>query len=263
MFPVAAAFARASFQQQLAYRVANWAGLFTNSAFLLFRASVFQACYQHQTSIGGLDLLDATTFVTVTQAALMVAPQWGAVGLAADIRTGQIAVDLLRPIDLFTVTMARRLGVSAYFAVARMVPILAIGWVAGLLALPSVSAFLAFLASLALGAWIGNTVLFLIETSAFWLEAERGVRMIVLGLSVLPSGLLLPVVWYPEQVQTVFRATPFAYTLNLPAEIWLGRTGGAGLAGAFAVQLAWAVGMTVACRWALLRGARRLQAVGG
>ena len=101
MLSVAAAFARASFQQQLAYRVANWAGLFTNSAFLLFRASAFRACYAHRASIGGLDLADATTFVAVTQAILMVAPQWGAIGVAADVRSGQIAVDLLRPMDLF------------------------------------------------------------------------------------------------------------------------------------------------------------------
>lgn len=263
MLAVAAAFARASFQQQLAYRVANWAGLFTNAAFLLFRCGVFTACYRNRSEIGGLSVLEATSFVTVTQAILMVAPVWGAVGLANDIRTGQIAVDLLRPIDLFTVTMARRLGISAYFAFARTVPLLALGAAAGLLGPPSPIGALAFLISVALGAWIGVAVLFLIETSSFWLESERGVRMIVLGLSTLPSGLLLPVGWYPEWLQTVFRATPFAYTLNLPAEIWLGQAAGRGLFGALAVQLAWALAMTVLCRTALARGARRLQAVGG
>ncbi len=263
MLPVAAAFARASFQQQLAYRVANWAGLFTNAAFLLFRCGVFVACYRNRTSIGDYSVLDATSFVTVTQAILMVAPVWGAVGLASDVRTGQIAVDLLRPVDLFAVTMARRLGISAYFVFARTIPLLAIGAGLGLLAPPSPLGALAFLVSVALGAWIGVAVLFLVEASSFWLESERGVRMIVVGLSTLPSGLLLPVDWYPGWVQTLFRATPFAYTLDLPAAIWLGQTTGHALAVALAVQVGWALAMTGLCRFALARGARRLQAVGG
>lgn len=262
--PVAAAFARAAFQQQLAYRVANWAGLFTNTAFLLLKAGVYTACYAERASIGGLDLRAATTFATVTQAALMVAPQWGAVGLAADVYTGQVAVDLLRPVDLFTVTMARRMAVSAYYAFARLVPVLAFGALAGLLAPPaSLAAGLGFLASLAVGAWIGNAILFCIEASSFWLESEKGVRMFVLGLSVLPSGLLLPVAWFPPGAQGLLRATPFAYTINLPVEIWLGRAHGAGLAWALAVQLGWALALTVLAKVALARGARRLQIVGG
>lgn len=257
-----AAFGRAAFQQQLAYRVANWAGLFTNVFFLFFRAYLVEACYTADQAIGGLTVLQSVTYVTVTQAILMVVPMWGTVGLSAQVYTGQIAISMLRPVDFFGMKMAERLGVSAYYLLVRMSPLLAIGLAAGVLALPaSVPLLAGFVASMLLGAWIAVAILFLIEVSSFWLESDKGVRYLVHGASMLPSGLILPVAWFPDAIQQVFRATPFAYTLNLPAEIWLGVH--SSLTTALLVQLGWAVALTVACKIAFDRGTARLQVVGG
>ena len=55
-FAVYAAFMRAAFQQQFAYRIANWAGLFTNSFFMFFRGYMLEACYHSRDDIGGLSL---------------------------------------------------------------------------------------------------------------------------------------------------------------------------------------------------------------
>ena len=217
-----AAFFRAALQQQLTYRVANWAGLFTNTFFLFFRAYVLMAMYTHRDAIGGMDVHEAVAYASITQAILMVVPQWGAVGVGAQVHSGQIAVELLRPVDFFGMYMARRLGVSAYYVGMRMLPVLAIGAAAGLLVAPDPVAALGFACSLVLGAWIANTLLFLVELSSFWLESERGVRYLVLGASILPSGLVLPLPFFPEPLQTLFRLTPFPYTMSLPAELWLG-----------------------------------------
>ncbi len=259
-----AAFARASFQQQLAYRVANWAGLFTNGFFLFFRAYMLVACYAERTDIGGLSVSDALTYCVVTQAILMVAPQWGTVGVSDSVRTGQVAVDLLRPVDYVGMVVARRLGVSGYYALVRMGPLLALGAVCGLLTAPvSVGSAVAFAVSLVMSACISCCVLFLIEVTSFWLEADKGVRLVVLGASLLPSGLILPLAYFPEPVQWLCRLTPFPYTLYLPAEIWMGQVQGLELVASLGAQLAWAVGLVVACRWAFARGTRRLLVLGG
>jgi ABC-2 type transport system permease protein len=254
------AFARAAFQQHLTYRVANLAGLFTNGFFLVMRAYVFEACYVARDSIGGLSMAEAVTFASVTQCMLMVSPQWGAIGVGANVRSGQIAVDLLRPVDLVTATLAGRLGVSAYYAVVRMLPMLALAAALGILQAPSPGGLLAFLVTLALGALLANAILFLVEVSSFWIESERGVRYVVMGVALLPSGLLIPVTWFPEPLESLFRLTPFTYTMNLPAEAWLGT---ADLGRGLAVQLAWLVGILAACGVAVRAGTRRLQVHGG
>lgn len=263
MLGTAGAFFRAALQQQLAYGVANGAGLFTNAAFLFFRAYAIEALYTHRAEIGGMDVAQAVGFVTLTQAILMVVPQWGAVGVAAEVYSGQIAVSLLRPVDFFGAYLARRFGISAYYVGMRMLPLLAVGAAAGLLPAPRPLGLLAFAASLGLGAWIANTLLFLVELSSFWLESERGVRHLVLSAMVLPSGLLLPIAFFPPAVQTLFRATPFPYSLALPAELWLGQVGRAEAATALGVQLGWAIALTVLARWGFARATRRLVLVGG
>ena len=257
-------FARAAFQRQFAYRVANWAGLFTNALFLFFRAYALEACFAARDSIGGLSAAHVVTYVTVSQALLMVCPQWGALGLAVSVRTGQVAVDLLRPVDLVGLYLARRLAISGYYAVMRMIPLLGIGAAAGLLWLPAnLTLMLPFAASVVMAAWTAAAILLLVELSSFWLESERGVRYLVMGAAMLPSGLILPGDFFPPWAQALFWATPFPYTLYLPSKIWLGQTTGIELVYRLSVQLLWAFALTVACRLTLAAGARRLRVVGG
>jgi ABC-2 type transport system permease protein len=254
------AFARASLQQHLTYRIANLAGLFTNGFFLVMRAYVFEACYAARDSIGGLSVGEAVTFASVTQCILMVAPQWGQIGVAANVRSGQIAVDLLRPVDFVAATLAGRAGVSAYYAIVRMLPMFALAAALGILEAPSPGRLLAFGVALVLGSLLANAILLLVEVSAFWIESERGVRYVVMGLALLPSGLLVPVSWFPEPVATLFRLTPFAYTMNFAAEAWLGT---ADLQRGLPVQLAWLAAILLACRLGVRAGTRRLQVNGG
>jgi len=256
------AFARAAFQQQFAYRVANWAGLSTNTFFLFFRAYVLGACTAAG-PIGGYAQSEAISYAAVSQALLMVVPQWGVVGVASSVRTGQIAVDLLRPIDFYGLYLARRLGISAYYLTVRMGPLLLIGWLGGVLEAPAWWALPALALSVCLGAVIANSLLFLIEMSSFWLENETGVRYTVLGCASLLGGLVLPLAFFPPWVQDLSRLLPFEYTLYLPAQIWLGKHTGGDLLWALLAQCAWAVGMFGLCKLALWRGTLKLRVAGG
>lgn len=257
---VAAAFLSAGFRQQLAYRTANAAGLFTNLMFLSFRTGVMAACFEHQSSISGLDPMSAVSFAAITQACLMVAPQWGTLGLSADIRSGQIAVVLQRPVDPYLAYVSTRLGTSLFMVFGRMIPILGISWLFGVLALPpSPSAAVGFCLSLILSALVAVAIQLIVESASFWLLSDHGMRMLTYGLGVTSSGLLLPLSWYPDTLQMVFRAMPFAETLNTPTEIWLG------LASPVALlrQLSWVIALVIVGKGLLTMGLRKLSLHGG
>lgn len=257
------AFARAAFQRQLAYRTANWAGLFTNAFFLFFRAYALEACYAEREQIGGLGVVEIVTYATVSQSLLMVCPQWGSLGLGASVRTGQVAMDLLRPVDLVGMYLARRLAISGYFVGMRMLPVMGLGAVAGLLSVPAWPWLLPFAASVLLAASIATLLLLLVELSSFWLESERGIQLLVSGVGLLASGLILPIDYLPGWMQQIARLTPFPYTLYVPTEIWLGRLTGEQLLSTLAIQLGWGIGLFVAARGVLRAGERRLQVLGG
>lgn len=257
------AHATASVKQQLAYRFANWAGLFTNTFFLFFRAYALRACYEGRTEIGGLTASGIVAYVTVTQALLMVIPQWSRFGLAANIRSGQIATDLTRPIGLLEALLAVRAGVTLYYFVVRFLPLMVLGAVAGFVSWPNgVMSATGFMISVVLGAWLANLILILLEASAFWFGTERGLRYLVLGLSGLFSGLILPISFLPDSVQAISRWLPFEYTLYWPTRVYLGLPSDALLSGLL-TQALWVVLLTGLTQATLALGTRRLVVQGG
>ncbi len=258
------AFAATGFKRQLAYRVANWSGLFTNSFFLFFRAYFLEACFRNRDVIGGFDVAHAMTYAALTQALLMVIPQWGAVGIAGDVRTGQIASDLARPIDYFAIHMSRRLGVSAYYVAVRCLPLLVLAAATGILAPPATWSVLPWVAlSVVLAAWLANCILFMVEVSAFWLESERGIRYSMMAVGNLLSGLLIPLAFFPTWLIPLARVSPFRYSLSFPAEVYLGVLSADELWAGFAMQLGWVVILTLCARALFSRGVRRLVIHGG
>jgi ABC-2 type transport system permease protein len=262
--PIWAAFAAVSFKQQFAYRMANWAGLFTNTFFLLFRAHALQAAYAARDNIGGLNVEEIVSYVTVSQALLMVIPQWGRMGISESVRSGQIAMDLSRPVGFFGMHMSKRLGISVHYLFVRFLPVLGVGLVFGLLHPPANPPLLPVLLwSVFCGAWIANSLLFLVEVSSFWLESDRGVRYGVMGMANLFSGVILPISFFPEWAQSLSRILPFEYSLYLPVKIYLGQLAGAALADALATQLIWVVGLGLLCRLAFAAGTRKLVVHGG
>ena len=254
-------YARIALQRQLVYRFANWSGLFANAFFLYFRAYALRACFAERATIGGLDAHQVVTYVTVSQALLMVIPQWGRVGVAESVRSGQIAIDLSRPVDYIGVQLAQRAGVSLYYLGVRAVPVLFLGALGGFLRLPGWAPLPTILVSIALAAWIAHLLLLLIELSSFWFGSEQGIRWLVLGLSSLFSGLILPISFFPNWAQTISRFLPFEQTLYLPTKIWIGDVDN--LALAVGIQLLWALGLTVVTQLIFRAGRRQLLIHGG
>ena len=257
----ACAHARIALQRQLVYRFSNWSGLFTNCFFLYFRAYALRACFEHRIAIGGLDADQTVTYVTVSQAFLMVIPAWGKVGVGDAVRSGQIVIDLARPVDLVSCHLGGRFGVSAYYVVARALPLLAVGALAGFLVLPPLGLLPVFAISVVLAAWIAHVILLLIELSSFWLGSEQGVRWLVLGFSGLFSGLILPIDFFPQWARTISRFLPFEQTLYTPTRIWIGA--GESLWLLLGVQLLWAVFLTLLAQLLFHAGRREVLVHGG
>ncbi len=60
-------FAKKSFQRQLQYRAANYAGFVVNTFFFLIRAYIFMALYEHRGIVAEYTMVEAVTFTGLTQ----------------------------------------------------------------------------------------------------------------------------------------------------------------------------------------------------
>lgn len=117
-----AAVAAGGFRRYATYRVATAAGVFTNTVFGFILAYTYLALWHEKPHLGGYDQAQALTYVWVGQAmfAVMVL---GSAGFEEElierIRTGDIAVDLYRPVDLQLWWLAADMGRALFQLLGR------------------------------------------------------------------------------------------------------------------------------------------------
>src|SRR5262249_26878175 len=59
----------------------------------------------------------------------------------------------------------------------------------------------------------------LVGFCAFWLEGTQGIALIYSRLMMLLGGLMVPLEVYPDAVQPILRALPFAAILHAPGRM--------------------------------------------
>ncbi len=260
------AVATRAFRRYSTYRAATLAGIFTNSVFGIIYSYAYLALWDANPSAGGYDAQDAVTYVWLGQALLMTIALWGGGStddLAERIRTGDVAIDLYRPVGLVGWYLAADLGRAAYHLLTRGLAPTLIGLVVFDIALPSPTGAVAFAVSLVLAVVVSFAVRFLVASTAFWLLDQSGVRVMSGAFAIFFSGMMLPLVLFPGWLGTLARALPWAAYLQVPADVWLGTHTGTDLAGALAFQALWAAVLLVACHGVLALATRKVVVQGG
>ncbi|MQS37939.1 ABC transporter permease [Streptomyces katsurahamanus] len=259
--------AAGAFRRYATYRVATAAGVFTNTVFGFIMAYTYTALWDQRPQLGGYDVSQAVTYVWLGQALLMACAMMGGGfedELVERIRSGDIAVDLSRPVDLQLWWLAGDMGRAFFHLLGRGVIPLGLGALAFDLALPGASlTWLAFLAAVTLGLLVSFALRFLVALLAFWLMDGAGVTQISWLAGLFFSGMLLPLNIFPGALGEVARALPWSALLQVPADVLLGKHTGWGLAGAYAFQAGWAVVLLGAGRVLQTMATRRVVVQGG
>jgi ABC-2 type transport system permease protein len=258
--------ARRALQRQLAYRTENLAGLFTNAFFGYIRAAVFLAVYQNRpgASIGGYDQQAAISYSWVTQALIMIIALWGWWDVEETIRTGDVVSDLSKPFSYVGFWLARDFGRAAYFVVFRALPVLLVGQLTFGLDWPrSFGAWLAVGSSVVLAVIVSFGWRFLLNLSAFWTTDARGLGALANTATMFLGGFVVPIRFFPEWVQPVILALPFASMIQAPADLFTGRVQESAALSVLFGQLVWAVVLLVLAQLVTLVAIRRVVVQGG
>lgn len=262
-----AAIAWRSFRRYATYRAATAAGVFTNTVFGVILAYTYLALWEARPGVGGYDTLDALTYVWLGQAMLAVTEVFGGPfqrELADRVRTGDIAIDLYRPVDMQAWFLASDLGRAGFSLLARgLIPTVFGALVFGFRWPEHPLTWLAFPVSILLGTVVSYAIRFLVALSGFWLLESQGVEMLAGALGIFLSGMLLPLTVFPGLLGEVARLLPWAALLQVPADIFLERHQGLDLLGALGFQALWAVALLGIGRLVLLLATRKVVVQGG
>ncbi|HET7505720.1 MAG TPA: ABC-2 family transporter protein [Kofleriaceae bacterium] len=263
----------ARFRMLLQYRAAAIAGLWTQIVFGLVLIMIYEAFYQSAPdAVRPMTFSQVASYVWLGQALLAMLPWNTDPELRAMVKSGAVAYELCRPIDLYGLWYARAVAQRTAPTILRAVPMAVfasvvlplLGLGAWRLAPPaSLAAGAGFVAAIASAIALACAVSTLIHVSLLWTVVADGAVIVVTTAVQFLSGILIPLPMFPDWAQPVLRWLPFAGLLDLPFRVYTGHIPPDELALVLARQLGWTLVLVVAGRKLLARGLSRVVVQGG
>lgn len=259
-------FTKRGFQRAITYRLQFWSELVINLLFMYVYISVWRALYGERGAVEGYSRQALLTYIIVSQTIFtfqFTVRSWAVV--EAKVRSGEVAIDLVRPIDFQGMTLATGVGAATHVLLTNMLPKFALFAAAGVVEAPASTLALGlFPLSVALGFLVLFGIEFLIGLSAFWLVEIRGLySMVMWGFASFFSGYFLPLEFFPAWLRSIAQVLPFQALIYTPSAVYTGSVAGTAAIAAVLGQLAWAVALIGAGRLLFAAAHRRLVVQGG
>ena len=229
------------------YRAAVLGGVVCQVFFGLILIALYRALYAGKPQ--AMPLTQITSYVWLQQAFFRML-------LASDpelmdkIRTGSIAYDLCRPLNLYGFYYARIMAQKMTGSLLRAAPMLLFafllpeGW--GLMLPASPAGFAWSLAGLLLGLFCVSALENI--TMGFTMRTldSRGMQALLNLLMMVLAGNILPLTLYPDSWQKVITLLPYAQLLDAPIRLYTGAYAIAEAPRIIAVQAGWVLLLVLA-----------------
>jgi ABC-2 type transport system permease protein len=254
----------ARFRTLLQYRSAAVAGFTTQIFFGLVFIMVFEAFFESSSSPQPMSQVDVITYIWLGQAFIMILPWNVDRDLQTLVRSGGVAYELLRPMDLYSAWFSRAIALRTAPAIMRSVPLLVIAALFLDLSAPeSLSAGLAFGITMIGAVLLSAAITNFISISLMWTVSGEGVSGLAPAVVMVFSGMIVPIPFFPDWAQTMIRIMPFSGLVDTPYRLYLGHLPASDLGMLLGHQLLWTLAFILLGRWMLSRGLRRLTVQGG
>lgn len=194
----------------------------------------------------------------------MLTGSWVVWDMVYEIRQGEIAMRLLRPVHPFLAYAAENVAVIPLRAlVAFPVAVVALAWLGADQLSHDPLAWVLTPLSIA-GAWlITFFAMAAIGSLGFFWESTLGVYDLWLGLFFVFSGYTVPLELFPPAIGAVIDWLPFRFLLSFPVEVMLGLIDREEMVWAFALQWIYVSAFAGVAQALWRAGLRRYSAYGG
>jgi ABC-2 type transport system permease protein len=237
----------------LAYRFEVWIGVVGDVIMLTAYVFIWKAAYGGGIDGSGASVIELHSMISYSVLAVLLACifQIGVQDtIYQQVREGNIAMDLLRPIPLLGTYFANDVGNMISALVNKALPLLVIA--AALFGFPkpsSFGAFAIFLVSALLSFFILWLMSALVGLVAFWVAELGNLGMVKDAVVRILSGSFVPLWFFPSSVQRISEWLPFQYTYQTPIGIYVGATTIIDAWRAIGVQVLWVIVFFLLLSW--------------
>jgi ABC-2 type transport system permease protein len=263
---------RMRFVLMLQYRAAAVAGFGTQCWWGFIKVMVLAAFFRSSSAHQPMSFTQAVTYVWLGQAFLALLPWLADPEIAQMVASGNIAYERLRPLDTYFFWYARAMA----WMIARALPRAAMMFAFACLIVPLLgmddwrlrlpatfeSAAL-FSGAMAMTVLLSSAIVMFVNLGCVITLSERGVNSLIVPFILVLSGNIVPLPFFPNWMQPLLFAQPFAGLVDIPFRIYFGGlTGWIAFAG-IAQMAAWTLVLGFAGHRALSAAMNRLQVQGG
>jgi viologen exporter family transport system permease protein len=249
----------------LQYRAAAIAGVVTQTFFGLIIVMVMRTFYASRPGVEHpMTIAEVVTYVWLGQAMIRLIIWHGDSDVQEMVRSGGVAYELLKPVDLYTLWYVRGIALIAAPVLLRAVPMLVIAKLFFGMSWPaSPAAALAWAVATMASVLLAAAMCTLASISLMWTISGEGLRRFLSVAAWFLSGIVVPLPLFPHWAQAVMAALPFRGLIDTPLQLYIGRIPPGQAAGAVAQQLAWTAACVLLGRALVARGKHRLVVQGG
>jgi ABC-2 type transport system permease protein len=245
-------FSRIGFINILAFRLRYYTGIITYLINVTVYYFIWAAVYGPASrtgggAIAGYDLGQMLTYVSVGW--IIRSFYWNTIDqeMAYEVLEGKIAMELIKPVSVQGMWLARAVGESAFRLILLTAPAaVLIAWLFPVHAPASAAHFALFIAATAGSFLLMGALSFLIGTCAIPLQSILSLIRAKYWLIELLSGLLIPIAFFPAPLRAISGWLPFEHIAYTPLQIYLGKLTvaealrGVGVSWAWVALLMWA-----------------------
>jgi ABC-2 type transport system permease protein len=260
---------RARFRTLLQYRAAAAAGFGTQLFWGLIKVMVLEAFYRNVrpgAPAPPMSLEQAVTYAWLGQAFFHLLPFTANPDpeVREMIRTGAVAYEMARPLDLHTLWNARALAARLAPTLLRAAPmfLVAVPFL-GMGLPPSTGSALAFAVALAGAALLTAAFTTVLTGTMLWTTSGEGIARLAPSLVIFASGMIVPLPLLPAWAQPFVAALPFRGMADEPFRLYMGHLPPSAVGGVLLRQAFWTVALVLLGRALVASGKRRLVVQGG
>lgn len=256
----------------LQYRAAAIAGFATQLFWGFIKVMVFVAFYASAVREPPMTFAEVLVYIWLGQALLALLPWNVDAEIAAQIRSGGVAYELLRPLDLYRFWFARTLAFRIAPTLMRMLPMLAFTLVLLPLtplapwALPPPAGMTSaglFLASVLATLFLSTAFTMIMHVALIWTISGEGFNRMMPGIVPVFAGLIVPLPLFPDWLQGFLHWQPFRGMADVPFRIYSGHIPPEAAVVELGLQWGWVAVLVAVGVWLLSRARHRLVVQGG
>jgi ABC-2 type transport system permease protein len=251
-------------QQNIAYRVTTFFNVLITFIWVFILYALWDAAFSEHGSIGGYSWGEMRTYVLLAYGLNALVGWRVGSQMMGQIRTGNITLDLVRPLNYRSTQIATAAGMSVVEGAVTLVLVLVIGIPLFHIEPPaSVGAGVLFAGSVIVGFLVKALCIFLVSLLCFWTLNSVGLMWAQQAVVGILSGTLIPLAMMPGWLRVIAEVLPLRGIASTPLQVYLGKTSGWDLAGLLGLQVGWLAVLWFVSDWAWQKAFNAVEIQGG